>query len=196
MIRIACGHFCGVVLFYISNVKEESRVQNMSRKNKITKDTVPEGFSVPLALTDMIPVMFFGLSAVRIGTLFHSTLFISGAIICLVSGAVKVLWKLIAAVSRKNIWPMFVQMRIAMPIGFLVLIAALVADRASLSSAAILSALLGFPACVFFGAGAIGMILMMIFAFAMDSSDPRSNWLEQAVNGAAQICFFVGLLLV
>ena len=63
MIRMACGHFCGGVLLYISNVKEKSRVQNMSRKNKITKDTVPEGFSVPLALTDMIPVVFFGLSA-------------------------------------------------------------------------------------------------------------------------------------
>lgn len=65
MICMACGHFCGGVLFYITNVKEKSRVQNMSRKNKITKDTVPEGFSVPLALTDMIPVVFFGLSAVR-----------------------------------------------------------------------------------------------------------------------------------
>ena len=62
MICMACGHFCGGVLFYITNVKEKSRVQNMSRKNKITKDTTPEGFSVPLALTDMIPVVFFGLS--------------------------------------------------------------------------------------------------------------------------------------
>ena len=35
----------------------------MSRKNKITKDTTPERFSVPLALTDMIPVVFFGLSS-------------------------------------------------------------------------------------------------------------------------------------
>lgn len=168
----------------------------MSRKNKITKDMIPEGFSVPLALTDMIPVVFFGLSAVRIGSLFHSALFIAGAVICLVSGVVKVLWKLIAAVSRKNIWPMFVQMRIAMPIGFVIMIAALIAGRASLSGAAILAGLLGFPACVFFGAGALGMVLMIIFAFAMDSSDPRSNWLEQAVNGAAQICIFVGLLLV
>lgn len=65
MICMACGYFCGGVLFYISNVKEKSRVQNMSRKNKITKDTVPERFSVPLALTDMIPAVFFGLSAER-----------------------------------------------------------------------------------------------------------------------------------
>ena len=168
----------------------------MSRKNKITRDTIPEGFGVPLALTDMIPVVFFGLSAVKLGSMLHSGLFIAGALICLVSGVVKVLWKLIAAVSGKNIWPMFVQMRIAMPIGFLLLPAALIAERANLRGEAILAGLLGFPACAFFGAGALGMILMMIFAFALDSSDVRSNWLEQSVNGAAQICFFVGLLLV
>ena len=28
-------------------------------KNRITKDTVPEGFSVPFALVDLIPVVFF-----------------------------------------------------------------------------------------------------------------------------------------
>ena len=71
LIRMACGHFCDGVLFYISNVKEKSCVQTMSRKNKITKDTMPEGFSVPLALTDMMTVVFFGLSAVRIGSLFR-----------------------------------------------------------------------------------------------------------------------------
>lgn len=35
------------------------------RKNKMTKDTIPEGFSVPLAVFDLIPVIFFGLSAIR-----------------------------------------------------------------------------------------------------------------------------------
>lgn len=167
----------------------------MSRKNKITRDTIPEGFSVPLALTDMIPVVFFGLSAVRIGALFHSALFTAGAIICLASGVVKVLWKLIAAVSQKNIWSMFVQMRIAMPIGLAAMIAALIAGHARLSGAAILAGILGFPSCVFFGIGALGMVLMMIFAFAMDSSDPKSNGIEQTVNAVAQICIFIGLLL-
>lgn len=68
---------------------------NKQRKNKITKDTIPEGFSVALAVFDLIPVVFFGLSAIRAGSLFHSTLFVIGALICLVSGIVKVLWKLL-----------------------------------------------------------------------------------------------------
>lgn len=47
----------------------------------------------------------------------------------------------------------------------------------------------------FFLAGALGMILMLIFAFRMDSSDPKVNWMEQTVNSLAQICFFIGLML-
>ena len=133
------------------------------KNNKMTKDTVPEGVSVVMALVDLIPVVFFGLSAVRVGRLFQSALFVTGALICLLSGVVKVLWKLIAAVSRRNIWPMFVQMRIFMPVGFLLLLAALI---------------------------------MCVFARRLDSSDPRANWLEQGVNALAQICIYIGLLLV
>ena len=50
------------------------------KNNKITKDTVPEGFSVVMALVDLIPVVFFGLSAVRVGRLFQSALFVTGAL--------------------------------------------------------------------------------------------------------------------
>lgn len=170
----------------------------MSRKarKRMTKETIPEGFSVPMALVDLIPVVFFGLSAIKVGSLFHSTLFMAGATICLLSGVVKVGWKLIAAVSQRNIWPMFVQMRVLMPVGFLAMLVALVVDRAGLNGKAMLTGLTGFPACIFFLAGAFGMVLMTIFAFRMDSSDPKVNWTEQIVNGLAQLCFFIGLLLV
>ena len=170
----------------------------MGRKarNRMTKDTIPEGFSVPMALVDLIPVVFFGLSAVKAGSLFHSTPFMAGAVICLLSGVVKVGWKLIAAVSQRNIWPMFVQMRILMPVGFLAMLTALVVDRAGLNGKAMLTGLTGFPACIFFLMGAFGMVLMTVFAFRIDSSDPKVNWTEQIVNGLAQLCFFIGLLLV
>ena len=170
----------------------------MGRKarNRMTKDTIPKGFSVSMALADLIPVVFFGLSAVKAGSLFHSALFMAGAVICLFSGVVKVGWKLIAAVSQRNIWPMFVQMRILMPVGFLTMLIALAVDRAGLNGEAMLAGLTGFPACLFFLVGALGMILMLVFAFRMDSSDLKVNWMEQAVNSLAQICFFIGLLLV
>ena len=142
------------------------------KKNRMTKDTIPEGFSVKLALVDLIPVVFFGLSAVRVGSLFHSALFIAGAALCLVSGIVKVLWKGIVAVSGRNVWPLFVQMRVAMPVGFALLLAAVIAGRARLSGAAILAGVTGFPACIFFGLGVLGMALMTVFAFRLDSGDP------------------------
>lgn len=169
---------------------------NKQKRNKITKETTPDGFSISLAIFDLMPVIFFGLSAIIIGRLFDSTLFIIGSIICLVSGVVKVLWKLIAAVTKKNIWLMFVQMRIFMPVGFLVLITALIVDRANLNGASILAGLISFPSCIFFGIGIIGMILMTVFAFRMDSSNPKVNWAEQIINATAQLCFFIGLLLV
>ncbi len=128
----------------------------MSRKarNRMTRETIPKDFSAPMAFVDLLPVVFFGLSAVKAGNLFHSGLFVAGAVVCLLSGVVKVGWKLIAAVSQRNIWPMFVQMRVLMPVGFLTMFAALIVDRAGLNGEAMLAKLSGFPACLFFLAGA------------------------------------------
>lgn len=165
-------------------------------RNNITKETIPQGFPVALALVDLVPVVFFGLSALRVGGLFHSALFTAGAAICLLSGVGKVLWKLLAAAAGKNVWPLFVQMRVAMPLGFFAMLLALLLGRKTLNGAAILAGLTGFPACIFFGLGVLGMALMVVFAVRLNSADRRANWLEQAVNGLAQACIFVGLLLV
>lgn len=69
-------------------------------RQKITKDTVSGGFSVTMALVDLVPVVFFWLSAIRAGQRFHSTLFMLGAGVRFLSGTVKVLWKLMVVVSR------------------------------------------------------------------------------------------------
>ena len=169
---------------------------NGGKKNKITKDTVPEGFTVAMAAVDLIPVIFYGLSCIRIGLLFHSTLFIVGSLISLISGIVKVIWKFIAAVSKKNVWLLFVQMRVLMPLGLILSIVGLIVDRAKYTVRAVFDAVIGLPACVFFGVGVVGMVLMTVLAFKADSSNPKVNWAEQAINNVAQICFFVGLLSV
>ena len=46
----------------------------MSRKarNRMTRETIPEGFSASMAFVDLLPVVFFSLSAVKAGNLFHS----------------------------------------------------------------------------------------------------------------------------
>ena len=51
----------------------------MSNKPKMTKDTIPENFTLSLALVDALPVLFFGGSMILIGLLFGSPLFMIGA---------------------------------------------------------------------------------------------------------------------
>lgn len=87
----------------------------------MTKDIVPEGFTMGLVLVDALPVIFFAGSMFLIGQRFSSALFMLGALFCLVGGAGKVLWKTIVVLKKKNIWPLFVQMRILMPLGFLLM---------------------------------------------------------------------------
>ena len=67
---------------------------------KLPKTPFRGGFSVTMALVDLVPVVFFWLSAIRAGQRFHSTLFMLGAGVRFLSGTVKVLWKLMVAVSR------------------------------------------------------------------------------------------------
>ena len=165
-------------------------------KQKMTKDIVPENFTLGLALVDAIPVVFFGASCVVIGALFSSTLFLLGAIFCLAGGAGKVLWKIIVVLKQKNVWPLFVQMRILMPVGFLMMLCSVVANYSRISFTGIITAVTSIPAALFFLIGIIGMVLMGIFAAKLDSSDVKSNWIEQFTNGIAQICIFIGLLLL
>lgn len=166
----------------------------MSGKQKITKDTVPEGFTLALALEDALPVLLFGVSTVLLGLRYKSVLFVFGALLCFWAGAAKVIWKLIVVRKKKNVWWLFMQMRLVMPAGFLLMLLSLFTDGASLSG--ILAGLCSFPSVIFFALGVLGMALMGVFAKKLDSADPRANKLEQGTNTAAQLCFFLGILLL
>ncbi len=164
--------------------------------NKMTKDTIPDEFTLTLALVDAIPVVFFGLSCVRIGQLFHSVLFLVGAIACLAGGMGKVLWKIIVAIWKKNVWPLFIQMRIVMPLGFALMLISVGMGYRQIDFAKVSEICLRPPAVFFFLVGILGMILMTVFAVKLDSSDSRSNWIEQTTNGIAQFCIYMGLLFL
>lgn len=164
--------------------------------NRISKNTVPDDFTLALVFTDLLPVVFFGLASLLLGIRIHSPLFTVGASVCLVTGMLKVLWKLIVVLKKKNIWPLFLQMRIFMPPGFLIMAISLILNRDVLTPAVIGHAVFQLPAGIFFAGGLAGIILMIIFSVRLDSSDLRSNWIEQLTNGAAQCAFFIGLLLI
>jgi len=164
--------------------------------NKMSKDIVPEGFTLPLVMVDAIPVIFFAINMILIGMLFKSTLFIVGSVLCFYAGFAKVIWKLIVVLKKKNIWFLFIQMRIVMPIGFLLIILAVILKRSAINMAAIMAAVLSLPACIFILMGILGMVLMMVFAFRLDSSDLKSNWIEQLTNGISQTAFCIAILII
>ena len=167
----------------------------MSNKPKMTKDTIPENFTLSLALVDALPVLFFGGSMILIGLLFGSPLFMIGAALCFWAGAAKVLWKIIVAAKKKNVWWMFLQMRIVMPIGFALMIFSVILNRNAIDLSAVFAAVISLPSVLFFAVGVIGMVLMGVFAAKLDSADVRSNWIEQLTNAIAQAAIFVGILL-
>lgn len=162
---------------------------------KMTKDIVPEGFTLSLALVDALPVLFFGGSMILVGILFESTLFSLGALLCLWAGAAKVIWKIIVVTRKKNVWWLFMQMRIVMPVGFTLMLLAVIIGWSKIDRVAVLAAVVSFPSVIFFAVGILGMVLMGVFASKLDSSNVRANWIEQLTNGLAQAAIFIGMLL-
>ena len=162
----------------------------------MNKATIPENFTLLLALVDALPVLFFGGSMILTGLLFGRPLFLLGAALCLWAGAAKVLWKIIVVRKKKNVWWMFLQMRIAMPVGFVLMVLSVIMNLRTIKLPAVYSAVISFPSILFFGIGIIGMLLMGIFAAKLDSADVHSNWIEQITNVIAQAAIFAGILLL
>ena len=165
----------------------------MPRK-KITKDTIPEGFTLSLVIVDFIPVFLFFLAILIFSKkIYFDYLIILGGFICFLSGFIKVLWKLIVVNEKKNVWWMFIQLRFAMPIGFSILIFGFIFGWKNFSYI-IFNA--SFNSIIFFTLWIISMSLMSIFAVVLDSSDPKANWIEQITNciGECFLCLAVAFI--
>lgn len=155
-----------------------------------------EGFTLSLAVVDALPVLLFGGSSILIGTIFNSPLFLTGACVMFAGGFFKVMWKVLLAVKNKDVVIFNKQFRYTMTAGFVLILISLIVDRANLSLKGIFSGVTSFPACIFFILWALGMIGMGILGKKLDSSKSRSNWIEQCVNSAAQLCLFIALLIL
>lgn len=163
---------------------------------KVTKDTVPTDFSLSLALFDGLPVLFFAGSMIVISFLFSSKLFLVGSLLCLFAGLSKVIWKIIVVLKKKNIWFLFIQMRITMPIGLLLMVISVITNKNNINYGLIKNSILSLPSLIFFIIGVAGMIMMLVFGFVLDGSKKKNNWIEQITNAVAQLSFFIGLLLL
>lgn len=156
---------------------------------------IPEGFTLPLAIVDLIPVVEFCASAIVLASRFESVLFGAGALCCALAGCMKVLWKLILAIGKKDVAGLNSQFRYLMAGGWLFMIIAVIANLGSLHLGAILLRALQFPAVLFFALGIAGMVAMGVMGARLDRRVARNNWIEEITNALAQGMILVGLLL-
>lgn len=155
-----------------------------------------EGFSLSLALFDALPVLLFGVSCVLLGMLFGSRLFVAGAVLCFSAGFMKVLWKIILALREKDVSILNRLFRYLMCAGFAIIILSVVLGAERISFPKVWSGISSFPSAMFFILWACGMAAMGVLGKKLDSSMARSNWIEQSVNCAAQLCLLLALLFL
>ncbi|MDO5812477.1 MAG: hypothetical protein Q4Q31_05205 [Bacillota bacterium] len=153
-----------------------------------------QNFTVSLALFDALPVVFFCIGMFLIASRFHNLFFFIGTILCILAGCGKVLWKILVALKKWDIQFLNKQLRILMPLGFLLVIIGLINGRNSIHFTNLIHQMMIFPTCLFFGITIIGMICMNLFAFMLDGTKAKSNWIEQITNAIAQGCFLLGVL--
>ena len=154
-----------------------------------------EGFTIGLALVDAIPVLSFGISMVIIASRFPSPLFMIGAILSVLGGCCKVVWKLVLGIWKKDLrWinKPFVPM---MAGGFLLLIISLIVGFSKIHWAGVGAAILSFPSILFFAAW-IGLMGFMGWyrKHKFSNEDAKSNWTAQIVNALGQTCLLLGIL--
>ncbi|MBQ2479308.1 MAG: hypothetical protein II510_07560 [Erysipelotrichales bacterium] len=165
-------------------------------KSTLTKDTVPAEYTVGLALFDAVPVILFLAACVLLWKMTGSVLVLAGGIVSFVSGMGKVLWKILVAVQKKNVWPLFVQMRFWMPAGLtLVLAGFLITCFTKDLSSFWEKALTALP-ILFFVLSLSGMTGMILCGAKLDPVKARSNWIEQGCNTIAQGAFFAAMALI
>ena len=154
-----------------------------------------EGFTLTLALVDALPVLLFGGSSILLGILFKSPLFIVGACLVFMGGFLKVMWKILLAVKKKDVKFLNKQMKYTMLTGFALIIVSVICNLKRISLSAIGSAIVSMPACIFFVLWVCGMVTMGFLGKKLDSKVARNNWIEQCVNGFSQLCLFLALLI-
>lgn len=153
-----------------------------------------ENFTLSLALFDALPVIFFCISMLLIASCLKNASFVAGAILCTCAGCGKVLWKILVASTKKDIIILNRQLRVLMPTGFLLIILGIISDKDNIHLHKIAGQVLAFPSCILFTITVIGLVCMTIFAFTLDGTKARSNWIEQITNAIAQGCLLLGII--
>lgn len=161
----------------------------MSREDSKNLDA-----SVGMAIVDALPVLCFSASMILITQIYQSAIFMVGAVLCVLAGVGKVLWKLFLAIAHKDVHILYRQFRYMMPAGFVLMLLSLAVKRPSPS--AIWKNVSSFPCNTLFLIAIAGFLVMGVLAAKMDSSDKKANWIEQIVNLVAELCILFGVVII
>lgn len=164
-----------------------------------------EGFTVGLALVDAIPVIFFSLSMIIIATALAGSgvtfwIVLIGAILIVLSGLCKVLWKLFLGLKVGDIKILNKIFVPFMASGFMIaIIGALVGTFTHVIKwGGVIHAIVSIPALIFFILGFCGMGVMSYVKKTNKrdefNKDAKKNWIAQCVNGFSQCMLFLGIL--
>ena len=162
----------------------------------MTKDTVPQDYTLGLAVFDAVPVIFFGLASWLLWEMTGSIVLLIGGVICFAAGMLKVLWKFIVVLQKKNVWPLFVQMRIGMPAGFTLMLVGFLITCFTKDMSSFWSNLLHPAPILFIAIAILGMVAMIRCSTKLDPADPKANWIEQTCNTVAQGAFFIAMFFI
>lgn len=163
-----------------------------------------EDFTVALALVDAIPVIFFSLSMIIIATALAGSgvafwIFLVGAVLIVLAGLCKVLWKLLLGLKAGDVKVLNKAFVPFMASGFMIaLVGAIVGTFThAISWGGVIKALIGIPAIIFFILGLCGMGVMGYVKSAQSrddfNKDAKKNWLAEFVNGFSQGMLFLGI---
>lgn len=148
-----------------------------------------------MVLMDLVPVLVFMSGVIVLAERFGSVLFMIGAVLIAASGLMKVMWKLVMALSCTDVRFLNRQLHFIMPGGFALCVISLITDRAGWSPEAVCRHIFSMPALIFL----ILMIVLMILMFYMgkhnDTHDAQANWIEQGINILMQMSFLLLVVL-
>ena len=151
-----------------------------------------KNFTVGLALFDYVPVAAFGAAGIIGGLAMGSPLFILGGALSFFAGLLKATWKLILALTGKDLKAMnrpFVPMQAA---GFALMLAAGIVKIFRTGPAAAAAALFSLPQLIFFVLWFALMGLMVWYKKnRFRRRDAKSNWIAEIINTLAQCSFLL-----
>ena len=155
-----------------------------------------EGFTLSLALVDAIPVLLFGASVIIIGSRLQSPLFTIGAVLSTLAGCLKVVWKLILAIKKKNVRWLSKGFLPLMCAGWALILLSLILMRSGGMNTAWADGLIRMPSVLLIALYIVLMGFMVWFRKKrFKNDDARSNWIAQIINCVAMASLFLGILL-